>query len=170
MSSCCPCVEFVESVGVLWESDGLPRIAGRIFGYLIVQPEACSLDDLAAGLGVSKASISTDARRLEQLGLITRVSRPGDRRDYYTIDAAAPATGLEIRLRSLRRFDRSLEDVGDRDRLDTVVRQRLERFEYAHQRIVAVLETVLAELRSQQAPSAPSPAPAAAPKDPSTPE
>lgn len=154
MSSCTPCADFIESVGVLWESDGLPRIAGRIFGYLIVQSEPSSLDELAAGLGVSKASISTDARRLEQLGLITRISRPGDRRDYYTIDAAAPATGLEIRLRILRRFDRTLEDAGDRAKLHPVVRQRLERFEYAHHRIVAALEAVLADLKEQAAPPA----------------
>lgn len=155
MTSCHPCADFVESIGVLWEADGLPRIAGRIFGYLIVQPEPCSLDELAAGLGVSKASISTDARRLEQLGLITRISLPGDRRDYYTIDAAAPATGLEMRLRNLRRFDRTLCEVGDRDKLPPVVRDRLARFEYAHHRIVAALEGVLEELRRQQ-PTAPS--------------
>ena len=150
----CPlCPEFVESMGVLWETDGLPRIAGRIFGYLIVEPAPCSLDELAAGLGVSKASISTDARRLEQLGLVTRVSLPGDRRDYYTIDDAAPATGLEIRLRGLRRFGKSLDDVGDRSRLPPVVRARIDRLEQAHSRVVNALEAILEDLK--QAPSAP---------------
>jgi predicted transcriptional regulator len=149
MTNCHSCVDFVESIGVLWEADGLPRIAGRIFGYLIVQPEPSSLDELAVGLGVSKASISTDARRLEQLGLITRISLPGDRRDYYTIDADAPATGLEMRLRNLRRFDRTLSEAGDRERLPPVVRERLARFEYAHHRIVAALEGVLEELKQQ---------------------
>ena len=109
----------------------------------------------ALQIGVSKASISTDARRLEQLGLITRISLPGDRRDYYTIDAAAPATGLEMRLRNLRRFDRTLCEAGDRDKLPPVVRDRLARFEYAHHRIVAALEGVLEELK-QQHPTAPS--------------
>lgn len=149
MTYCHSCVDFVESIGVLWEADGLPRIAGRIFGFLIVQPEPSSLDDLAAGLGVSKASISTDARRLEQLGLITRISLPGDRRDYYTIDDSAPATGLEMRLRNLRRFDRTLSEAGDRERLPLVVQQRLARFEYAHVRIVAALEAVLEELKQR---------------------
>jgi biotin operon repressor len=151
--NCHPCADFIESIGVLWEADGLPRIAGRIVGYLIVQPEPCSLDELAAGLGVSKASISTDARRLEQLGLITRVSLPGDRRDYYMIDEMAPATGLEIRLRSMHRFDRTLHGVGDRSRLPAVVRARIERFESAHHRIVSALESILLELRNEQLPS-----------------
>lgn len=164
MNTCSPCSDFVEAMGVLWESEGLPRIAGRIFGYLVVQADACSLDDLAAGLGVSKASISTDSRRLEQLGLITRVSRPGDRRDYYVLDPEAPASGLEIRLRQLRRFDRCVIEAADREKLPPVVQQRLARFEYAHQRMVRALEEVLADVRSQ-APPAVAPA---APSAPST--
>ena len=156
MSTCNPCINFVESMGLLWENEGLPRIAGRIFGYLVVQPEACSLDDLAAGLGVSKASISTDARRLEQLGLITRVSRPGDRRDYYAVHAEAPLSGLELRLRSFRRYDQCIIDAEERARLPEVVQQRLDRFQHAHNKIMEAMEAVLAELRGH-APSTASP-------------
>ena len=57
--------QLIERVGVLTEVEGLPRIAGRIFGLLLVTPGECSLDEMAEVLGVSKASISTDARRLE---------------------------------------------------------------------------------------------------------
>jgi DNA-binding transcriptional regulator GbsR (MarR family) len=74
---------FIERMGVALEADGLPRIAGRIFGLLLVSEEARSLDDLAYELGVSKASVSTNARLLEQRGVLERMSRPADRRDYY---------------------------------------------------------------------------------------
>lgn len=150
------CGDFVESMGLFWESEGLPRIAGRIFGYLIVQPEPCSLDDLAAALGVSKASISTDARRLEQLGLVTRVSLPGDRRDYYTVDPDAPIRSLEIKLQGLRRAERTVEKL-DLQTQPAVVRERITRFEQAHQRIVRALEELLAQIRSEQFPPAPLP-------------
>jgi DNA-binding transcriptional regulator GbsR (MarR family) len=40
--------QFIETMGLTLESDGLPRIAGRIFGLLLVSEEARSLDDLAA--------------------------------------------------------------------------------------------------------------------------
>lgn len=151
MPNCAFPLEFVESMGLLWETEGLPRIAGRIFGYLLMQPDSSSLDDLAAGLAVSKASISTDARRLEQLGLIQLVSRPGDRRDYYVIDEDAPAKGLEMRLRSLRRFERCRADIPDRSKLPPVVQERLARFDYAHDRIVVALEEILAEVRRRTA-------------------
>ena len=58
-------VNFIERMGVALDSDGLPRIAGRIFGLLLVSEDARSLDDLAAELRVSKGSVSTNARLLE---------------------------------------------------------------------------------------------------------
>src|SRR5215210_7376371 len=78
-------VNFVERMGLVLEADGLPRIAGRIFGLLLVSEEARSLDDLASELRVSKGSASTNARLLEQRGLLERVCRPADRRDYYAV-------------------------------------------------------------------------------------
>lgn len=148
------CGDFVESMGLCWESEGLPRIAGRLFGFLILQSEPCSLDDLAAALGVSKASISTDSRRLEQLGLIARVGKPGDRRDYYVVDADAPIISLELRLRGLRRVERSLDPL-DLSSLPPVVQQRIQRFEHAHHRVVRALEDALAQIRSEKFPPAP---------------
>src|SRR5213082_3180893 len=74
---------FIERMGLAAENDGLSRIAGRLFGALILESEPRSLDDLADDLAVSKASISTEARRLVDRGVAERVARAGDRRDYY---------------------------------------------------------------------------------------
>jgi len=73
----------VERMGLMLEAEGLPRIAGRLLGFLLVNEGAFSLDDLADELQVSKASVSTNARQLERYGLLERTSAPGDRRDYY---------------------------------------------------------------------------------------
>ncbi len=67
---------FVERMGLMLEEDGMPRIAGRMFGYLLVHEGPFSLDELAERLQVSKASISTNARLLEQLGMLERISAP----------------------------------------------------------------------------------------------
>ena len=53
-------------MGRQFEEDGAPRIAGRLFGFLMVQEEACSLDDVAEQLRVSKGSASSNARLLER--------------------------------------------------------------------------------------------------------
>jgi DNA-binding MarR family transcriptional regulator len=72
-------------MGLLTEEDGFPRIAGRIIGVLLLAEGPYSLDELAEVLQVSKASVSTNARSLERIGLVERSSEPGDRRDYYQI-------------------------------------------------------------------------------------
>lgn len=75
--------QFVEEMARHFEAEGVPRIGGRIYGFLLLQEQPCSLDDLAERLDASKPSASTNARLLEQRGLVQRVTRPGDRRDYY---------------------------------------------------------------------------------------
>ena len=76
---------FVARLGQSSEQDGFTRIAGRLFGYLLLSEAPCSIFELSQALKVSKASVSTDARRLLDHGVLERVSRPEDRRDYYQI-------------------------------------------------------------------------------------
>jgi DNA-binding transcriptional regulator GbsR (MarR family) len=75
--------QFVERMGLMCEKDGMPRGAGRLFGLLLAEGGPFSLDELAERLRASKASVSTNSRLLEQMGMIERVSTLGDRRDYY---------------------------------------------------------------------------------------
>jgi DNA-binding transcriptional regulator GbsR (MarR family) len=77
--------QFVERMALICEKEGMPRIAGRIFGYLLATDQTFSLDELAERLQASKASASTNARMLEQFGMIQRVSVLGDRRDFYRV-------------------------------------------------------------------------------------
>ena len=78
---------FVEEVGLFFEQTGMPRMAGRILGWLLISdPPHQSTDELAGGLIASKGSISTNTRLLIQIGLIERLSLPGVRHDYFRID------------------------------------------------------------------------------------
>lgn len=77
--------EFIERMGLVAEEQGIPRIGGRMLGYLLLQKEQKSLEQIAEDLQVSKASVSLNARCLERLGVVEKVSSPGDRRDYYRI-------------------------------------------------------------------------------------
>lgn len=92
---------FVERVGLVMERLGTSRTLGRIMGLLLVADDPLSLDEMARILGVSKASISTNARLCEQTGLVQRVSKPGDRRNYYEILPGAFEMSLKVRLSGL---------------------------------------------------------------------
>jgi DNA-binding transcriptional regulator GbsR (MarR family) len=84
-----PEVRFADQIGLVYERAGLPRIAGRALGWMLVcEPEHQSLGDLTAALDISKASASTSLRVLESSGFIERVPSPGDgstRRDYFRV-------------------------------------------------------------------------------------
>jgi hypothetical protein len=78
--------EWVEELASRLERDGLPRMAGRIFAWLLVcEPAEQSMEDLAAALQGSKASMSTMTRLLANAGLVERVRRPGARRDVCRV-------------------------------------------------------------------------------------
>jgi DNA-binding transcriptional regulator GbsR (MarR family) len=140
---------FIERSGLLWQRDGLPRIAGRIFALTLISPEPCSLDDIAETLGVSKASVSNDARMLEKLGFIERVSLPGDRRDYYRINGQSLERSLEARVQRVRDFQELL-DTGMRLPIkNPEVRERLEDHRIAFGHMVDAFSEALEQLRTR---------------------
>ncbi len=82
--------EFVEEVGIFFEQSGLPRMAGRILGWLLISDSPHqTTSELAEALMASKGSISTMTRLLIRIGLIERTSLPGKRRDYFRIKPGA---------------------------------------------------------------------------------
>jgi len=81
---------FLEEFGVLFEQHGLPRMAGRILGWLLISnPPHQSTDEMAEALMASKGSISTTTRLLIQFNLIERFSFPGVRHDYFRVKPGA---------------------------------------------------------------------------------
>lgn len=135
--------DFVERLGLIWEAQGLPRIAGRVVGYLMLQPEPLSLDDIATGLGVSKASVSNDARYLARLGLVELITRRGDRRDYYAIAPDMPRRMTEQKLAEIERLSVALNEAAGAPKLAPVVRERVRAFGEFQQRIVHSIHEVM---------------------------
>ena len=78
---------FVEQLGLIAQADGLPRIAGRILGLMVIHGGPFSFSELSVRLKVSRGSISTNTRLLENLGVIERTTRAGERQDYFKLHA-----------------------------------------------------------------------------------
>ena len=75
---------FIEDIGLFFEKLGMPRMAGRILGVLLISdPPAQSITDIGQKLRASKSSVSIMARLLAENGLIERVASSVPRRDYY---------------------------------------------------------------------------------------
>jgi len=100
---------FVEHVGIVFEETGIPRMAGRIFGWLLIcDPPHQSADELADVLMASKGSISSMTRLLIQIGFIERFGMPGVRYDLFRIKTDAwqhlIKRGLEDEIKMFRQL------------------------------------------------------------------
>jgi len=107
----------VEVGGRATQDLGLGRMVGQIGVYMYLSDGERSLDEIAADLGLSKASVSIAARQLEALGVLARAWRQGDRRNYYRM-VEHPGLALKESLMGIVRkkvqsMSMELRDVDD---------------------------------------------------------
>lgn len=87
---------FIEQMGMVMEASGLPRMAGRLLGALLVaDPPERTAEALGQELQASRGAISTAAQLLEGAGMIQRLTLPGDRRYHYRTDPGGWAKTME---------------------------------------------------------------------------
>jgi DNA-binding transcriptional regulator GbsR (MarR family) len=144
-------LELCEAFGRVFEGTGNTRIAGRLVGWLLLcDPPEQTQAQLVEELGISKASVSTELRWLEQLGVVERTTLPGDRRSFYRITVQAWPELMERRLRTIDRFvelaDHGLTLLAHEP---TARRIRLAAMRHAHVQLQRALQTALAELRGE---------------------
>jgi len=140
--------DFIEGLGRSVQQDGLPRIAGRMLALLIVYGGPFSFAELARRLRVSRGSISTNARMLRELGLIERVSMPGDRRDYYRMSDTPYARLLQGYLQRLHeRINLVAELHRALPRNWRNSRQRLRGLQYFYRAALEATETLVNKYR-----------------------
>jgi DNA-binding transcriptional regulator GbsR (MarR family) len=73
-------------------SFGLPKSYGQIYGLLFCRDQSLALGEVMEILQISKGSASQGLRALRQLGAVSTVFEPGDRKERFV---------AEIRLRKL---------------------------------------------------------------------
>ncbi len=101
---------YIEEFAIAIEGEGLPRMAGRIFGYLLVcNPPERTAAQLARELGASIGSISTMTRLLVAAELIERVSRPGIRADLFRTTPGSVSSLMRGATARITRFRRLTE-------------------------------------------------------------
>lgn len=148
-------LELCEAFGRLLEGNGSSRISGRLVGWLLLcDPPEQTPAQLVEVLGVSKASVSTELRRLEQLGVIERTTLPGDRRSFWRIATQAWPELMERRLRMIDHFvelaDQGLALLAHEP---AARRTRLAGMRHAYAQLQRALRSALTELRREAEPN-----------------
>jgi DNA-binding transcriptional regulator GbsR (MarR family) len=73
-------VDLWDTMSSLW---GISPTMARIHGLLYISGAALSMDDIMARLAISRGNVSMNLSKLVEWGLVRRVHKRGDRRDYY---------------------------------------------------------------------------------------
>lgn len=71
----------IQMANLLGHSDA----AGALIGSLFVADGPLSMDELVEMTGYSKSTVSINMTFLENQGIVRRMRRPGDKRNYYVI-------------------------------------------------------------------------------------
>jgi DNA-binding transcriptional regulator GbsR (MarR family) len=143
---------FVGEMAQTFEADGFTRIGGRLFGHLLLADRPLSLDEIAAALQVSKASVSTDARRLHDKGVLERSGRPGDRRDYWEIAPDFFSSIMKLRVERWRRLNTLVGELRQRSpNPSAAVRARLRYMEDVYEYISESVDGALASWQAKRA-------------------
>jgi DNA-binding transcriptional regulator GbsR (MarR family) len=98
---------FVEDMGGLVLVHGAPRALMRVLGWMVVcEPPDQTAADVQNELRLSAGSVSTSLRYLGEIGLVERVTRPGDRRIFYRMNRDGWELVLQQRFRAFNEIRR----------------------------------------------------------------
>jgi len=138
----------VAEFAQFFEQEGYARIMGQVFARLLLRSEPMALRELAADLGVSRASISTDTRRLERQGILERVRHAGDRRAYYRLAVDLPDRIMLLRIDRLKRFQTLIQAaLAEAPTKAPAVRARLAELDRAHAHMIQAMTEMLSAWR-----------------------
>lgn len=105
-------LEFMDRVGAWSDVSGLPPSYLRMMAWLIVcDPPAQSVDDLRDALGLSAGAISMAAGALGRMGIVRRVTIPGQRRVFYRWHGNGWERVLRLRLEATSQIRAAADDA-----------------------------------------------------------
>lgn len=119
--------QFVEKMELFFETQHLPRMAGRLLGWLLVcNPPIQSAKAIGETLEMSKGTVSAITRQLLQMGMIEKVCQIGARGDFYRIHSQASEQLLLARQAEFARlYDLAIQGLELMENESPENRQRL---------------------------------------------
>ncbi|GAE34505.1 GbsR/MarR family transcriptional regulator [Halalkalibacter akibai] len=74
---------FIDSMAQNMNLYGITPSVGRLYGLLYFNQQPMTLDSMKDELGMSKTSMSTSVRQLQELKMVEKVWKKGTRKDLY---------------------------------------------------------------------------------------
>lgn len=109
--------ELIQAWGNLGYSWGLNKTMAQIHALLMISPKALSTEDIMEELSISRGNANMNIRALLDWGIISRISVPGERKEYFKSEkdiwALARQVAKERRKRELEPIIKVLKEVNE---------------------------------------------------------
>ena len=135
---------FIRRWGEMGANWGISRTMAEIHALLLVSPAPLCTDEVMGQLQVSRGNASMNLRQLVNWGLIYRVHRPGDRKEYFACETDVWQMFETItRERRRREIEPIIETI---ERCQTMVQDDHKRLRGAKRREVEQYQRRLSEM------------------------
>lgn len=152
----------IESIGKNMDLYGVTLSVGYLYGNMFFRNSPATLDEMASIMGLSKTSVSTGMRTLQDLKMVQKVWSKGSRKDQYEVEPDWYQTftdffsikwrkSTEMNLlalnKSLKEMNLLLEEHPDNEELRDLLTPDIEKIQAAIQyydwlnRLIDALET-----------------------------
>ena len=137
---------FIESMAQNMSLYGITPSVGRLYGLLYFSEKPMTLDEMKEELGMSKTSMSTSVRQLQEMQMVDKVWKKGDRKDYYESNddwfksfvglfsikwRAGIQTNITMIDKSLIELEEIIHDPSTPDDLKTTAKIDIDKLHYA---------------------------------------
>lgn len=95
--------QFVQAWGQLGPSWGISRTMAEAHALLYIAGHALNTDEVMDRLRISRGNASMTLRSLVEWGIVSRVHKPGDRKEYFTAEQDVWTLARQIIRERLRR-------------------------------------------------------------------
>jgi len=115
--------QFVQAWGALGSQWGINKTMAQIHALMMVSTDALSTEEIMSELSISRGNANMNIRELTDWGLVTKVFKPGERRDYFVGEKDVWKIARQVaKIRKTRELDPILKLLTNLKELDIPVK------------------------------------------------
>ncbi len=88
--------KFIEAWGIFGSEWGINRTMAQIHALLLISAEPLSTEDIMEELNVSRGNVNMNTRDLIAWGIVSRVLKKGERREFFQADKDIYKVAIKI--------------------------------------------------------------------------
>lgn len=78
--------KFISTWGALGTQWGINKVMAQIQALLLISPQPLTMEGIMEELGISRGNTSMSLRGLIDWGIVSKVNKPGERKEYFTCE------------------------------------------------------------------------------------